>query len=77
MLGNFSTGQTLARDGITAMDDFTLFGQEWQVLPSENMMFHEIAEPQFPKKCIEPDDPRGQRRRLDENAVQEEEAEKA
>eukprot|EP00980_Cylindrotheca_fusiformis_P007122 scaffold1496_cov108-Cylindrotheca_fusiformis.AAC.1 len=77
MLGNFSTGQTLARDGITVMDDFTLFGQEWQVLPSENMMFHEIAEPQFPKKCIEPDDPRGQRRRLDENAVQEEEAEKA
>eukprot|EP00980_Cylindrotheca_fusiformis_P006756 scaffold1410_cov123-Cylindrotheca_fusiformis.AAC.4 len=77
MLGNFSTGQTLARDGATVMDDFTLFGQEWQVLPSENMLFHETSEPQFPKKCTEPDDPRGQRRRLDENAVQEEEAEKA
>eukprot|EP00980_Cylindrotheca_fusiformis_P029088 scaffold22714_cov155-Cylindrotheca_fusiformis.AAC.5 len=77
MLGNFTTGQTLARDGDTVMDDFTLFGSEWQVLPSENMMFHEISDPQFPKKCIEPEDPRGQRRRLDENGLQEEEAEKA
>eukprot|EP00980_Cylindrotheca_fusiformis_P010378 scaffold2307_cov123-Cylindrotheca_fusiformis.AAC.2 len=77
MLGNFTTGQTLARDGVTVMDDFVLFGSEWQVHPFENMLFHEAAEPQFPKQCIEPEDPRGERRRLDENLLQEEEAEKA
>eukprot|EP00980_Cylindrotheca_fusiformis_P010381 scaffold2307_cov123-Cylindrotheca_fusiformis.AAC.5 len=77
MLGNFATGQTLARDGVTVIDDFTVYGNEWQVLPTENMLFHSISEPQFPKKCIEPEDPQGQRRRLDENSLQEEEAEKA
>eukprot|EP00980_Cylindrotheca_fusiformis_P029087 scaffold22714_cov155-Cylindrotheca_fusiformis.AAC.4 len=77
MLGNFTTGHTLARDGVTVMDDFVLFGNEWQVLPSENMLFHATSEPQFPRKCIEPEDPRGQRRRLDESMLPEEEAEKA
>ena len=33
LLGDFETGKTLARDGKTVMDDFTEFGDEWQVLP--------------------------------------------
>ena len=78
LLGDFKTGKTLARDGVTTLDDFWLHGSEWQVLPAEHMLFHDVAEPQFPKRCIEPEDPRGERRRrLDENSVSEEQAEAA
>merc|ERR1712183_221783 len=78
MLGQYGTGKTLARDGVTEIHDFTKLGNEWQVLPFENMLFHNTSEPQFPKKCIEPEDPRGQRRRrLGEKTVTAEQAEKA
>jgi len=78
MLGHFETGKTLARDGFTILDDFTDLGNEWQVLPSEPKLFHQTASPQFPNKCLEPEDPRGERRRrLDEMKVSEEEAEAA
>jgi hypothetical protein len=78
LLGDFSTGKTLARDGATELNDFWMFGTEWQVLPMEPMLFHDISEPQFPKRCIEPEDPRGERRRrLEENTVSEEQAEAA
>lgn len=63
---------------MTVLNDFTELGNEWQVLPFENMLFHDVSEPQFPKKCIEPEDPRGdRRRRLAESAVSEEKAEAA
>lgn len=79
ILGDYKTGQTLARDGSTVLDDFMELGEEWQVLPSENMLFHEAAAPQFPEKCIRPDDPRGERRRrrLGEVSVTEDQAEAA
>lgn len=78
MLGDFKTGKTLARDGITELDDFYKLGSEWQVLPSDNMLFHDVEHPQFPQKCIEPEDPRGdRRRRLEESTVSEADAEKA
>jgi len=78
LLGNFKTGKTLARDGFTVIDDFSQFGNEWQVLPFEHMLFHDVEQPQFPSKCIEPEDPRGdRRRRLGESSVSEAEAEKA
>jgi len=78
MLGNYKTGKTLARDGFRTLDDFTELGNEWQVLPSDNMLFHDIAEPQFPKKCIVPEDPRGdRRRRLAESKISMETAEAA
>lgn len=78
MLGDFHTGKTLARDGLTVLNDFTEFGNEWQVLPTDDMLFHDISEPQFPRKCIEPEDSRGQRRRrLDESSITEEQAEAA
>jgi hypothetical protein len=78
MLGDFKTGKTLSRDGVTVMDDFWALGNEWQVLPTDDMLFHSVEQPQFPKKCIEPEDPRGERRRrLEESSITEEQAEKA
>ena len=78
LLGEYSTGKTLARDGVTVIDDWTDLGQEWQVLPADGRLFHESSEPQFPELCIEPEDPRGERRRrLAESRISEEEAETA
>jgi hypothetical protein len=76
LFGDFKTGKTFARDGFTVLDDFTELGHEWQVLPAEVMIFHDSSEPQFPQMCIDPEDPRGERRRrLDESSVTEEQAE--
>jgi len=78
MLGDFKTGKTLARDGVTVLDDFYEYGSEWQVLPFEDMLFHDVSEPQFPRRCIVPEDPRGdRRRRLDESNISEVDAAKA
>ena len=78
LLGNFTSGQTLARDGSTVLNDFYELGSEWQVLPFEPMLFHDVRQPQFPAKCIEPIDPRGERRRqLGELSVTEDQAEAA
>ena len=60
------------------MNDFTEFGDEWQVVPSEPKLFREVAHPQFPELCIKPEDPRGERkRRLTESNISIEEAEAA
>jgi hypothetical protein len=78
LLGNFKTGKTLGRDGDKVIDDFNELGMEWQVRPTDNMLFHDISDPQFPKMCIQPEDPQGERRRrLDESSVSEEKAEAA
>jgi len=78
MLGDFKTGNTLARDGVTILDDFRDLGHEWQVLPSDKHLFHEVSAPQFPKRCIDPEDPQGERRRrLDESSISGEQAEAA
>jgi len=76
LLGDPSTGKLLARDGSTEMLDYTDFGNEWQVRPFEQKLFHEMADPQFPIGCIQPEDPRGERRRrLAESSIGMEEAE--
>ena len=78
LLGDYKSGKTLARDGATVMHDFTEFGDEWQVLPSEPKLFHEVAHPQFPEICLKPEDPRGERkRRLAESNISIEAAEAA
>ena len=78
LLGDFNSGKTFARDGSTVIDDFYELGPEWQVRPEEPMLFHEVRQPQFPARCIEPTDPRGSRtRRLGQMSVSEEQAEKA
>ncbi|CAJ1948543.1 unnamed protein product [Cylindrotheca closterium] len=78
LLGDVKTGKTLARDGVTELNDFVDFGDEWQVLPSEPMLFHQTAHPQFPELCVKPEDPRGERkRRLGESNISVEVAEAA
>ncbi|CAJ1946047.1 unnamed protein product [Cylindrotheca closterium] len=78
MLGNFKSGKTLSRDQATVIHDFTEFGTEWQVLPSDDMLFHDLSQPQFPEPCVLPEDPRGdRRRRLDESKISLEQAEQA
>jgi hypothetical protein len=78
LLGDFFSGKTLARDGQTVLNDFTELGHEWQVLPSEPKLFHNMEHPQFPEKCLEPEDPRGERRRrLEESGISIEQAETA
>jgi len=77
MMGDFTTGETRGRDG-SVFDDFTELGIEWQVRPEDQMLFHDISHPQFPKSCVLPEDPQGQRRRrLEESSIKEADAEKA
>jgi len=78
LLGDSTTGKTLARDGVTEIHDYAELGDEWQVLPSEPKLFHKTDYPQFPEPCIKADDPRGdRRRRLSESNISLEEAEAA
>jgi hypothetical protein len=78
MMGEFETGKTLGRDGSTVIEDFNELGNEWQVGASDTMLFHDTSDPQFPKRCVLPEDPQGQRRRrLEETSVSIEQAEKA
>jgi len=78
LMGDFKSGKTIGRDGSTVMDDFTEFGDEWQVLPSEPRLFHELEQPAFPEVCVKPEDPRGERRRrLEGSSISVEEAEAA
>jgi len=78
MLGDFKTGDLLARDGVSKIDDYLELGNEWQLLPADDILFHDIGEPQFPTRCLEPEDPRGgRRRRLGESTVSVEAAEAA
>ncbi|CAJ1940528.1 unnamed protein product [Cylindrotheca closterium] len=78
MLGDFKTGKTYARDQTTVINDFIELGNEWQVLPQDNILFQDVSDPQFPKRCILPEDPRGdRRRRLEESTITMEEAEAA
>ncbi|CAJ1956423.1 unnamed protein product [Cylindrotheca closterium] len=78
LLGDPITGKMLARDGVTEFADYVDFGIEWQVLPYEQKLFHEMAPPQFPELCLLPEDPRGERRRrLAESEISVEEARRA
>jgi len=78
IFGDFKSGKTLARDRATEIHDFNDLGSEWQVLPSDGKLFHEMSSPQFPEMCLLPEDPRGERvRRLTESQITEEAAEAA
>jgi len=78
MLGDYRTGDLLARNGERKIVEYADLGNEWQLLPSDDMLFHDMAEPQFPKRCILPEDPQGERkRRLSESTLTVEQAEEA
>lgn len=77
MMGAYSTGAKLGRDGITKIEDSNIFGQEWQVLPTEAKLFHEIGDTvQSPVSCEIPSS-HDMRRRLFEASVTLEEAKMA
>jgi len=73
MMGAFSTGEKLGRDG-TTIEDFNVFGQDWQVLETEPKLFHDITDNiQAPSHCEIPSKFE-MRRRLSESSITEEEA---
>lgn len=55
LMGSAVTGQKLARDGVTVLDDANEFGQEWQVLADEPKLFNGDREPQAPRPCHIPE----------------------
>lgn len=58
LLGEWHTGRTLARDGVTEIavdpEDASAFALEWQVRDTEPMLFSEYRSPQYPNVCIPP-----------------------
>jgi len=75
LLGTFRKGERVGRDKMP-IEDIYEFGQEWQVLASEDMLFHNVDGPQAPKKCINPVAKSG-RRRLEEFSISQEDAKTA
>jgi hypothetical protein len=51
IMRHFNKPVFLARDGIHKITDFNQFGQEWQVLQSEPMIFNERCAARHPEKC--------------------------
>ena len=68
MLGDFTTGHLLGRDG-TVVNDPNMLAKEWQVQDNEPMLFASVRAPQHPQECILPDPTKASKRRLGENAV--------
>jgi len=54
LMGDFQYGVQLSRDGKSVMTDANAFGQEWQVLDTEETLFQTARFPQFPQKCTMP-----------------------
>jgi len=73
LLGAYGSGDRIARDRKTLIKDTNAFGQEWQVLPSQPMLFHNVEGPQAPATCFIPQT-NVLRRRLAESKISEEEA---
>lgn len=54
VLGSFLTGEKLARDGVTVVEDANEFGQEWQVRDGEPQLF--MTPSTVTGKCLLPSD---------------------
>lgn len=74
LMGAFGSGDKVARDKVTHIDDTIEFGLMWQVLPEEGNLFHNLEGPQAPEQCFVPK-ARSLRRRLSEADVSLEDAE--
>ncbi|CAB9531477.1 expressed unknown protein [Seminavis robusta] len=79
MLGDFKTGQTMSRDGISIVTDPDLLATEWQVHPEDDgMVFQTARAPQYPQSCQLPRQSKTtKRRRLGELIVSEDDARNA
>jgi len=53
LLGKYGEIGYFARNG-TVLRSPNSYGQEWQVLDSEPMLFHEPRYPQYPEQCVMP-----------------------
>jgi hypothetical protein len=73
LLGSFGEGIRMGRDGTTAMEETDAFGQEWQVGPTDKMLFHSREGPQYPEACEIPSKSE-MRRRLGQNKISHEDA---
>jgi hypothetical protein len=73
LMGTYPLGNKVARDGSTEITDYDQFGQEWQVLPEEPMLFHNMEGPQAPQQCALP--VTTTQRRLAESSITLEDAE--
>lgn len=76
LVGDYKTGKKLSRDKARSIEDVNEFGMEWQVLPEEKKLFHNVEGPQAPEKCMVPATT-SLRRRLAENDITLEDAENA
>merc|ERR1712048_18526 len=76
LMGSYPEGKRVGRDGKSILKDWTAFGQDWQVLPSDPKIFHAIEGPQHPTKCVAPSKT-SVRRRLAKSFVSREDAELA
>lgn len=74
LMGTYEKSLKIGRDHKTILDDLNAFGQEWQVLESEPMLFHDIDGPQAPTRCEIPSNVQV-RRRLAESTITLESAE--
>jgi len=73
MMGSYPKSIRLARDNETIIDNVNLFGQEWQVLPTEDKLFHNVEGPQAPEQCEIPS-AMEMRRRLGESVISQKDA---
>jgi len=73
LMGTYPEGKKVARDLVTVLEDYNVFGQEWQVLPGEAMLFHNVEGAQSPSKCELPI--MSTQRRLAESTISLEDAE--
>lgn len=51
LMGDFEYGLKLARDGKSVLEDANAFGQEWQVLDTDPILFQTLCLPQYPQRC--------------------------
>jgi len=75
LMGSFPEGTKVGREN-SIIEDINVFGQEWQVLSSEQNLFHDIEGPQHPQHCEIPSS-KEMRRHLAASLVTVEDAEKA
>jgi hypothetical protein len=69
LMGEYHTGEMIGRDG-RVMESFDEFGFEWQVQPTDAVLFSEVRSPQLPyEQCRMPTAARPARRVLRNSAI--------
>lgn len=74
LMGSFPYGEMIGRYKSDIIEDPNEFGKQWQVLPSEGQLFHNIEGVQAPEECAMPDESIKNSRRLGESMISKEDA---